>query len=39
MGGGAGCLFEAGRLLHVPFSAFRIGAQVGPNLFEVGLFK
>ena len=31
-GRGAGCLFEAGRLLHVPFSAFRIGTQVGPNL-------
>ena len=31
-GRGAGCLFEAGRFLHVPFSAFRIGAQVGPNL-------
>ena len=28
-GRGAGCLFEARRLLHVPFSAFRIGAQVG----------
>ena len=31
-GRGAGCLFEAGRLLHVPFSVFRIGTQVGPNL-------